>query len=226
MAFMSDKYPRILHFPWSPGAKNDDRIAGPECWSNIKYKRLIFTEKMDGSNSAITKEGVFARTRAVLSKNPWDSYLWQIQATILPDLGDMEVFVENMYAVHSIEYTKLWSYFYMFGVRENGIWKSWEDTKFIAAYFKFEMVPEYATPFEELRDVKDERKFEVVVKKMAEQSFFGNTCEGVVVRDTDEFADRDDSTFGYNILKYVRKDHVQTDEHWTTNWKKAKIITS
>lgn len=24
-------------------------------------------------------------------------------------------------------------------------------------------------------------------------------------------------------MKWVRKGHVQTDEHWTRNWKKAKI---
>lgn len=29
--------------------------------------------------------------------------------------------------------------------------------------------------------------------------------------------------FAENVMKWVRKDHVQTDEHWTRNWKKAKI---
>ena len=26
------------------------------------------------------------------------------------------------------------------------------------------------------------------------------------------------------VGKYVRKGHVQTDEHWTKNWKQAKLI--
>lgn len=29
--------------------------------------------------------------------------------------------------------------------------------------------------------------------------------------------------FKDNVAKWVRKDHVQTDDHWTRNWKKSKI---
>ena len=32
------------------------------------------------------------------------------------------------------------------------------------------------------------------------------------------------SEFARNVFKYVRKEHVKTDEHWTRNWKRARLI--
>ena len=30
--------------------------------------------------------------------------------------------------------------------------------------------------------------------------------------------------FSHSVCKWVRPNHVQTDEHWTRNWKKAELI--
>ena len=30
--------------------------------------------------------------------------------------------------------------------------------------------------------------------------------------------------FPHSVCKWVRPNHVQTDEHWTRNWKKAELI--
>ena len=32
------------------------------------------------------------------------------------------------------------------------------------------------------------------------------------------------SQYSYYVAKYVREGHVQTDLHWTKNWKPNKII--
>ncbi len=46
------------------------------------------------------------------------------------------------------------------------------------------------------------------------------TIEGIVSRNTAAYpVDR----FSENVFKYVRKGHVKTDEHWTRNWKRAKL---
>ena len=29
--------------------------------------------------------------------------------------------------------------------------------------------------------------------------------------------------FSTHVAKYVRKGHVQTDEHWSKNWKESKV---
>ena len=28
----------------------------------------------------------------------------------------------------------------------------------------------------------------------------------------------------HNVFKYVRKGHVQTGEHWTRHWKRARLV--
>lgn len=47
------------------------------------------------------------------------------------------------------------------------------------------------------------------------------TREGVVTRNIGEYPV---SEFARNVFKYVRKGHVKTDEHWTRNWKRARLI--
>lgn len=50
---------------------------------------------------------------------------------------------------------------------------------------------------------------------------FDCTREGVVTRNIGEYPV---SEFARNVFKYVRKGHVKTDEHWTRNWKRARLI--
>jgi hypothetical protein len=47
-----------------------------------------------------------------------------------------------------------------------------------------------------------------------------STMEGIVTRNTGEFPVEQSSM---NVFKYVRKGHVKTDEHWTRNWKRARL---
>lgn len=46
------------------------------------------------------------------------------------------------------------------------------------------------------------------------------TIEGIVTRNVADYSVAD---FADNVFKYVRKGHVQTDQHWTRNWKRAKL---
>ena len=60
-----------------------------------------------------------------------------------------------------------------------------------------------------------------MVKDLASQpSALGGVREGVVVRLRNSFHDDD---FSKSLLKYVRKDHVSTSDHWAKNYKIAKI---
>lgn len=220
MSFLTNKYPRTMHFPFSPGAKNDDRIIASDYMEHLKGEKLIYTEKLDGENCCLTKDGVYARSHAVFNKNAWASHLWAIQSTIKNELHDLEIFGENMYATHSIEYDRLPSYFFVFAIREkNGLWYNWDGVKEISKHFNFNVVPEYNVEIQPLT----ERAMEELILNLMKTSHFGDTCEGIVVRKQRGCILNDDN-FGYNVLKYVRKNHVQTDEHWTRNWKKAKLI--
>ena len=59
--------------------------------------------------------------------------------------------------------------------------------------------------------------FETHIK---EPSSIGGEREGFVMRFKDTFpADE----FSAKVSKYVRANHVQTDQHWTRNWQPCKL---
>lgn len=213
---MKTKYPRTYHFKFSPGAKNDDRIN--DDFSNLLGKDLVINEKLDGSNTAHSNVAVFGRSHVEPTKNPWDVKMWELHDRIKSSIDeDMYIFGENMYGIHSIEYSELTSYFYMFGVRYKDMWLSWDEVEEISYLLDIPTVPVLFKGMTSIAPI-----LEKLVKDYASQpSALGGVREGVVVRLRNSFHDDD---FSKSLLKYVRKDHVQTsDTHWTRDWKKATI---
>lgn len=132
----------------------------------------------------------------------------------------------SQFAIHSIEYKNLDSHFYVFGIRDGGKkWLSWEDVKFWCGVLDLPVVP---VLFEGKIETPEEHKKIVLSIANTRGSFDPydtitgkpTTIEGLVSRPSAEFLVEDFSTL---VSKYVRKDHVSTDEHWTRNWKRAKL---
>lgn len=223
----SRKWGRTYHFPWSPGAKNDDRINF-NYWKDIqKIKNLVITSKLDGENNCLTKYGVFARSHAATTESKWTRDIRQRCELIKNDLGDLQLFIENLYAVHSIIYPEIDSHYYVFSARLGGKCLSWEETKFYANLFDFPTVPELEiiNP----NEYTEENFKNKILTFTAQEEIFGSLNpidglviprEGVVVHNVDEYPVRN---FEHNVFKYVVKGHVKTDEHWTKNWKRAKL---
>jgi len=212
----SKKYNRTLHFDFSPGTTSDDRISHDI--SNLINKRVVITEKLDGENNGIERYGVYARSHADFTRNPWAVKTWELWQRIGRDISEgMTLFGENMYAIHSIEYHNLRSYFYLFGVRENDIWYSWKEVEETAYLLDIPTVPVlYDGSFSTELELKDK-----VLELVSKPSKLGSSImEGCVVRIYDRFSDDE---FDISLHKYVRKDHVKTDIHWTKNWRKANI---
>ena len=46
------------------------------------------------------------------------------------------------------------------------------------------------------------------------------SMEGIVTRNLEAYKVAD---FKKNVFKYVRKDHVKTDQHWSKKWKRAPL---
>ena len=223
---ISRKYGRTFHFPFSPGTTSDDRI-NYDYWEDIaQLKTVIHTEKLDGENNCLSINGVFARSHAAPTTSPWTRHLREKWNQIKNDLGDYEIFGENLFAIHSIEYKLLEHHYYVFAVRENNQWLSWEETKFIAGAFDMPVVPVLAIQ----NNFDNKNAFEQnVLEIVKQQSDFLSldfttkkpcTIEGIVSRNIDSFLVDD---FQQNVFKYVRKEHVKTDEHWTRNWKRAPL---
>lgn len=207
----SPKYNRTFHFPFSPGATNDDKIA--TSMDKLIGVPIVLTEKMDGSNTSIESRGCFARTHASVPTHASFDLLKVLHAKIgfqIPP--DMQFFGEWCYAKHSIEYSALPGYFLLFGIREldapgAGFWYAWEEVEEYSQYFEMPTVP---VLFKGIVNSEKELK-ELVESFMNQPSACGGIREGVVARVQREFKDDEFSTC---IMKCVRANHVQTSEHW------------
>ena len=209
------KYPRTYHIPSSPGSTSDDRFL--DSVDQFLSKKIVITEKLDGSNTALTKDGVYGRSHADFTRNPWDQKTWELWNVIKNDLSDgVYLFGEGMYGIHSLEYTNLDSYLYVFGVRDNGIWLSWDEVEEYSYILNIPTVPVLFTGV-----INSEKEFNNLISSLIkEESKLGSEREGVVIRTYDSF---ENDNFAYNVGKWVRKDHVKTTSHWSRDWKKAKL---
>ncbi len=227
MNMQSRKYGRTFHYPFSPGTTSDDRI-NQDWWRHInQIEHLIHTEKLDGENNCLSRYGVFARSHATPTVSAWTNQIRQRWQLIKHDLADIELFGENLYAIHSIEYQYIEDYFYLFAVRQGNNWLSWDEVKFYAALFDFPTVPEIILPANCRISAQDYQS--KLISTAAQDSLFGATdvktgkscsMEGIVSRNSAGFSVDD---FAENIFKYVRQNHVKTDLHWKRNWQRAPL---
>jgi len=99
------------------------------------------------------------------------------------------------------------------------MWLSWDEVNFYAEFFEFPTVPVDAADVQPNR--LGEKLFELRIKEYGTApSALGAEREGLVVRVQREFRDEE---FKDGVLKWVRQNHVQTDEHWRRNWKQAQL---
>jgi hypothetical protein len=210
------KYGRSYHLPWSPGATSDDKISNSV--ESLIGVDIVITEKLDGGNIGMTNDGVYERSHAVFTTSPWTKEVRDIfNLKVRGNLDDgVFIFGEGLEAIHSIEYSNLKSYFYIFGVRDSNIWIPWEA---VEEYSYLLDIPTVPVLFKGVVSSEVELK-DIVERLVSENSELGGEREGIVVRNAGMFHSDD---FKDNLLKWVRKDHVRTDQHWSRNWKKSKI---
>lgn len=216
------KYPRTYHLPFSPGLTNDDKKLKDRWFEYYRGKEVVFTEKLDGSNTAMDHYDVYERSHTAPTRHPWsrnlwdssDGLFWKIKQYIGPN---ETIYGENLYGVHSIEYNKLPCYWHMFAVNDGDIWYSWNDVMEFANMLNVPYVPllHHCT-------LHHEDEIEEIINSLMESHSFYGDCgrEGIVMRVVDSFPITD---FSHFVCKYVRANHVQTDEHWTKTWKKASL---
>lgn len=201
------KYPKTFHLPWSEGVNSDDKVI-----KNIDHfvgKRVIVTEKMDGENTTISKERIYARS--VDSKDHESRHWVKSNFSYLSQTfqDGYRVCGENLFAVHSIEYKQLPSYFLAFSVWRNDVCLSWDTTLTFLKQYLIQHVPV-------LYDgIWNEGLIRSIILDKDNQ-------EGYVIRVAGSFLYND---FGFNVAKYVRKNHVQTDEHWMKKAVKRNLLS-
>lgn len=195
------KYPKTMHLPWSPGLQNDDRLI--QSLAGLEGRRVIVTEKFDGENATLYSDHYHARS---LDSKHHPSRDW-IKAFhggiryLIPD--GYRICGENMFARHSIGYDSLPDYFLGFSIwNEQNECLSWDDTLYMFGQLGITPVNVlYDGPWEWF--VKRLYMFETLVQEGGK--------EGYVVRIAGSFKFED---FQKYVAKYVRKNHIQTDDHW------------
>ena len=217
----NSKYPRTLHLDFSPEIHSDDKVINMNDFNNnLLNKEIILTEKYDGENSCLKPgEGVFARSHSAPNFNPWSDWLKKQYYDKLYLLNENYwYFGENLYAIHSIKYDNLDTYFYIFHIYDkiNKIWLSFEDMKEEAERVGFKTVKVIFKGV--FKTSKELEKFLLV--EIKKPSALGKEKEGFVLRTAGSFKKEE---FSKHMAKYVRKGHVQTDKHWRENWKIAPL---
>jgi len=212
---MELKYPRTLHLPWSNYTKEDVVLKDINCF---KEKTLIVTEKMDGENTSFTKDKFWPRSLDS-TNHPSRNYvkgIWGNIRHLIPQ--NMIICGENMFAKHSIYYDNLESYFLVFNIWVGNVCLSWADTLYWCKQLNLKTVPVWKI---------FKRPSNIMLLLLNKTWHDGihetkdwNKHEGYVVRNIDSFLREDFST---NVAKYVRKNHVQSEIHWTKDWTPNKL---
>lgn len=208
---MRVKYPRTPHLPWSESLSSDDKMI--QCLKALLGRRVIVMEKMDGENCTMTPDVCHARS--VDSNHHWTrDWVKAFHSTIKLDIpAGYRVCGENLFAQHSIVYTKLPSYFLGFSIwDDHNVSLSWDAT---AEWFKLLGIQHPAIIYDGIYDEDAiKRAYAAYLKEV------GRDVEGYVVRLADEIPYDE---FGFSVCKYVRRGHVNPDStHWLYGGREIK----
>lgn len=199
------KYPRTFHLPWSPGVTDDDRALND--LSGLEGE-VVVTEKMDGESTTFYPDYVHARSLEYRRRIDRD-WVKNLHARIAHDIPEgWRVCGENLWGKHSIAYDALPSFFLVHSIwNDRNFCLAWDATVEWARLFELELVPVlYRGPWgPTIRTLKEP---------------LGG--EGFVIRIVGSFHYRE---FPRRVAKYVRKDHVRTQAHWTRQIEPNRLRT-
>lgn len=202
------KYPRTPHFSWSADKDANEFILSGTYF--MPSEGVVITEKMDGENTTIYHDMIHARS---IDSGYHQSRTWvkNFAAQWQHQLGKNErVTGENLYAVHSLRYDALPSYFMGFGAWRDDKCLSWEDT---LSFFKtLGITPVPLLFLGSWHHAKD------WIQQYHADPQNDIVSEGYVVRSTDSFYLQE---FRQRVAKYVRPNHITADTH--RHWQSGPI---
>ena len=233
-----DKYPRTPHFPFSPGATDDDVVSSAMLPIFGDGTEIHISEKLDGGNCCLKQGHVFARTHGKPATHESFSAVKRLYHTVLipqlteDEFDDLEFFGENMAAVHSLAYTDaqhaLPAPFYLFAVRQRSTdtWWGVDQVARIAQRLGLEQPPVLfrGVPVGREREVAGLIQGAMKLPSALAASI-GVQCpvEGFVARVTSAFRS---AQFADCVSKCVRANHVQCeDKVFKAHWTRANICT-
>lgn len=208
---MKMKHPRTYHISWSASISSDDKIL--ESLTQFYDKEIVITEKRDGECTSLYNDGYIHARSIDGNSHPWQDIIkseWRQKCFNLPD--GWRIVGENLYAEHSISYINLKTWIEIFAIfDENNIAISWDSMIEWCELLELNPVP---ILYRGIFDYNFIRYFHKTLDL--------DKQEGYVMRISDEI---NYNNWGSEVCKWVRKNHVQTDdEHWSKNWKSNKLM--
>ena len=200
------KFPKIWHLPWSDGfdSRSDRVFSLQQILDFFSGREVVVTEKMDGENCSMYSN--FIHARSVDGRDhPSRSWVKRLHSRIRLGIPEgWRVCGENLAAKHSIFYDTLPSPFLAFAVYdESNRCLGWDEMAARAEALGIPTVPVLFRGGYDERLVRD--------CQIGRSSFGSAEQEGYVVRLVSDIGwDQHEHSFA----KYVRRCHVQTDEHW------------
>ena len=212
------KYPSTPHWPQSAKVHRDDTIHHDG--TIFVGMPVVVTEKIDGGNTCLWNGEVYARSVQTPSGDGWFAMVkkhhgWK---TNDPQMADIAFYGEDVYGIHSIVYDAVSEdqTYRLFAVRDANVFMPWDE---VEAYATDLSVLTAEVLFRGTFDSEDEIT-EFFRDELPKPSALGGEREGFVMRNQDSFKSTE---FRTNVCKYVRPNHVQTDQHWRRNWQPCKI---
>jgi hypothetical protein len=212
------KYPSSPHWVTSPEVHRDDSThQDPEFFLG---KEVGISEKLDGGNTCLNAGEVYARSTGQPATQGWFAMVKKHHAWKTTDVDpNISIYGEDLYGIHSIVYDPLKEdeTYRVFNIREQDVWMGLDQREAFARSLGFLTVPLlFRGTFTSVKEIT--KWFESHINQ---PSALGPQREGFVMQLTEPFHTDD---FSKSVAKYVRKGHVQTDQHWTRNWKTAELI--
>lgn len=180
-----NKFPRTPHLPGSKHTEDDIH-------TNYSYDgEVIATEKMDGTNIRMTRDGYYTRNNSPASNKwayPLINYHHNIRHTIP---SGVTILGEFMFHRKHISYDGLPSIYMMFGAVDGNRVMSWEETEELSQLVGIPLVRvmKRGKPNDVIRDCK---------------SIVDNKIEGFVIRPSESFMVED---YGNVVAKFVGGHH-------------------
>lgn len=216
------KYPTTWYMYFSPSIEDVDKRNVHNDLKQFVGIPVVITIKMDGSNSRIEHEKVTARNGFSAEHISFD----MLKALHRKDLmfkipENIVIFGEWLFAEHSIIYDEtnpLYDYFQCFSIynRDKNIFLDWKETKKMCSFMGLSTVP----VIDEYRIFNTEWELVKYLNELGEK-VVKDGHEGIVMR----------SAYGYHfsqhkdfVVKYVRKNHIQTDKNWWDKPVKKNIV--
>ena len=196
------KYPSTRYLPCTKHRDPNDKMMSEKEYDLLLSEETVVLEKLDGENCSLYSDFIHTRSIQGMTRHPSRSHIKQLWGNIKHMIPEgIRICGENVYAKHSIYYEDLPSYFMVFSVWKDYYSYPWEAVEALCDDLGLITVPVLSGP-----KIHTRKDIDAIIA-----SLDTSKQEGIVIRTAHGFMYND---FDVAVGKWVRENHVTTNEHW------------